>query len=32
MFTKPGAMVEVDARDRVSLAAIPHLKPKQFGK
>jgi hypothetical protein len=27
-FTKPGAMVEVDARDRASLAAIPNLKPK----
>ena len=25
-FIKPGAKVEVDARDRASLAAIPHLR------
>jgi hypothetical protein len=25
-FIKPGARVEVDARDRASLAAIPNLK------
>jgi hypothetical protein len=25
-FIKPGTKVEVDARDRASLAAIPHLR------
>ena len=25
-FIKPGAKVEVDARDRASLSAIPHLR------
>ena len=25
-FIRPGAKVEVDARDRVSLAAVPHLR------
>jgi hypothetical protein len=25
-FIKPGSRVEVDARDRTSLAAVPHLR------